>query len=162
MQSQKRQNELYCFQGKPFNITVIQVYGPISNAEEAEVESFYAGLQDGIEKKSENESDVTQSCPTLCDPMDYSLPRSSIHGIFQARVLEWVAISFSRGSSRPRDQIRVSHSVGRCFFTFWVTREAPLNIKGKIVMYSIKRPKQSHLHQVTEVNITSKETKKSE
>ena len=92
MQSQKRQNELYCFQGKPFNITVIQVYGPISNAEEAEVESFYAGLQDGIEKKSENESDVTQSCPTLCDPMDYSLPRSSIHGIFQARVLEWVAI----------------------------------------------------------------------
>ena len=43
--------------------------------------------------------EVTQSCPTLCDPMDCSLPGSSVHGIFQARVLEWVAISFSRGSS---------------------------------------------------------------
>ena len=43
----------------------------------------------------ENESEVSQSCPTLCDPMDCSLPGSSIHGIFQARVLEWVAISFS-------------------------------------------------------------------
>ena len=45
------------------------------------------------------ESEVTQLCPTLCDPMDYSLLGSSVHGIFQARVLEWVAISFSRGSS---------------------------------------------------------------
>ena len=53
--------------------------------------------------KRKKESEVTQSCPTLCDPMDCSLPGSSIHGIFQARVLEWVAISFSRGSSRPRD-----------------------------------------------------------
>ena len=43
-------------------------------------------------------NEVTQSCPTLCDPMDYSLPGSSLHGILQARVLEWVAISFSRGS----------------------------------------------------------------
>ena len=42
-------------------------------------------------------SEVTQSCPTLCDPMDYSLQGSSVHGIFQARVLEWVAISFSKG-----------------------------------------------------------------
>ena len=42
-------------------------------------------------------SKVTQSCPTLCGPMDCSLPGSSVHGIFQARVLEWVAISFSRG-----------------------------------------------------------------
>ena len=44
-------------------------------------------------------SEVAQSCLTLCDPMDYSLPGSSIHGIFQARVLEWVATFFSRGSS---------------------------------------------------------------
>ena len=51
--------------------------------------------------ESESDNEVAQSCPTLCDPMDYSLPCSSIHGIFQARVLEWVAISFSRGSSRP-------------------------------------------------------------
>jgi len=46
---------------------------------------------------------VAQSCPTLCDPMDYSLPGFSVHRIHQARLLEWVAIPFSRGSSRPRD-----------------------------------------------------------
>ena len=50
-----------------------------------------------------SESEVAQSCLTLCDPMDCSLPGSSIHGIFQTRILEWVAISFSRRSSRPRD-----------------------------------------------------------
>ena len=48
-----------------------------------------------------------QLCPTLSNPMDCSLPGSSIHGISQARVLEWVALSFSRGSSRPRDQTRI-------------------------------------------------------
>ena len=46
---------------------------------------------------------VAQSCSTLCDPMDCSLPGSFVYGILQARVLEWVAISFSRGSPRPRD-----------------------------------------------------------
>ena len=50
------------------------------------------------------ESEVAQLCLTLCNPMGYRLPRSSIHRIFQASVLEWVAISFSRGSSRPRDR----------------------------------------------------------
>ena len=59
--------------------------------------------------------------PTLRDPMDCSLPGSSVHGIFQARVLEWVTVSFSRRSSRPRDWTRVSHIVGRCFTT-WATR----------------------------------------
>ena len=49
--------------------------------------------------KSESESEAAQSCLTLCDPMDCSLPGSSNHGIFQARTLEWVAISFSRRSS---------------------------------------------------------------
>ena len=57
-----------------------------------------------------------KSCPTLCDPMDCSLPGSSVHGIFKGRVLKWVAISFSKGSSRPRDQARVSWVVGRCFY----------------------------------------------
>ena len=66
--------------------------------------------------------EFAQSCPTLCNSMDCSLPGSSIHGIFQARVLEWVAISFSRGSSLPRDQTWVSRIVGR-LFTVWVTRE---------------------------------------
>ena len=54
----------------------------------------------------------------------YSLQVSSVHGIFQARVLKWAAISFSRGSSRPRDRTRVSCIVGRCF-TIWATREVP-------------------------------------
>ena len=49
-------------------------------------------------------SEVAQSCPTLCDLMDCSLPGSSVHGIFQARVLEWVAISFFKRSSQPRDR----------------------------------------------------------
>ena len=68
------------------------------------------------------ESEVTQLCPTPCDPTDCSLPGSSVHGVFQARVLEWVASSFSRGSSRPRDWTQVSHTVGRCF-TIWATRK---------------------------------------
>ena len=54
-----------------------------------------------LEKKKERKL-VAQLCLTLCDPMDCSLPSSSVHGVLQARVLEWVAISFSRGSSRPR------------------------------------------------------------
>ena len=53
-----------------------------------------------------SESEVAQSSLTLCDPVDCSLPGSSVHGILQARILEWVAISFSRGSSRPRDWTR--------------------------------------------------------
>ena len=63
----------------------------------------------------DKESEVGQLCLTLCDPMDCGLPGSSIHGILQARLLEWVAISFSRGSSQPRDRTQVSHIAGRCF-----------------------------------------------
>ena len=66
--------------------------------------------------------EIAQSCLTLCDPMDCSLPGSSVHGIFQARILEWVAISFSRRSSQPRDWTQVSRIVGRPF-TIWATRE---------------------------------------
>ena len=51
---------------------------------------------------------VAQSCPTLCDSMDCSPPGSSVHGIFQARILEWVAMPYSRGSSQPRDGTQVS------------------------------------------------------
>ena len=65
-------------------------------------------------------SEVAQSCPTLCDPMDCSPPGSSIYGIFQARILEWVAMSFSRGTSWPRDWTRVSCIVGR-HFIIWAT-----------------------------------------
>ena len=72
--------------------------------------------------KVKSESEIVQSCPPLSDPMDCNPLGSSIHGIFQARVLEWVAISFSRGSSQPRDGTQVSCIAGR-FFTS-VTREA--------------------------------------
>ena len=60
---------------------------------------------------------VSQSCPALCDPMDCSLPGSSVRGILQAKILEWVAISFSRGSSQPRDRTWVSRAAGRFFTT---------------------------------------------
>ena len=102
--------------------------------------------------KMKSEREVTQSCPTLSDPMDCSLPGSSIHGIFQARVLEWgaiafseshsvmsnslrppgilqarilewVAFPFSRGSSQSRDQTHISCTAGG-FFTNWAVREA--------------------------------------
>ena len=69
-------------------------------------------------------SEVAQLCLTLCDPMDCSLPGSSVYGIFQARILEWVAISFSRRSSPPRDWTQVSCIVDRRF-TIWATREVP-------------------------------------
>ena len=72
----------------------------------------------------ESESEVAQSCLTLCDPVDGSPPGSSVHGILQARILEWVAISFSRGSSQPRDRTRVFCFAGRRF-NLWATREAP-------------------------------------
>ena len=64
------------------------------------------------------------SCPTLCNPMDHSLPGSSIHVILQTWILGWVAISSSRGSSRPRDLTWVSRIVGR-HFTIWATKEVP-------------------------------------
>ena len=60
---------------------------------------------------------VTQLCPILCNPMDYT-----VHGILQARILEWVAFPISRGSSQPRNQTQVSHIAGG-FFTSWATRE---------------------------------------
>ena len=63
-----------------------------------------------------------QLCPTLCDPMDCTLPGSSDHGILHARILEWVMIPISRGSSQPRDRTQVSRIAGE-FFTVWATRE---------------------------------------
>ena len=68
-----------------------------------------------------------QSCPTLCDPMDCSPPGSSVQGILQVRILECIAISFSRGFSWPRDWAWVSCIAGR-LFTVWATREAPAKI----------------------------------
>ena len=69
---------------------------------------------------------VTQSCLTLCDPKDCSPPGSSVHGVLQARVLEWFAFSFSKGPSRLRDQTQVScvSCIAGRFFTDWANREA--------------------------------------
>ena len=76
-----------------------------------------------LQKLYESESEVTQSCLTLCDPMDCSPPGFSVHGIFPARILEWIAVSFFRGSSQPRNRTRVSCIAGG-FFTDWAMREA--------------------------------------
>ena len=70
---------------------------------------------------------VAQLCQTLCHPMDCSLPSSSVHGILQARILEWVAMSFSNRSAQPRDWTQVSWTADR-FFTIWATWEVPLTV----------------------------------
>ena len=77
---------------------------------------------------------VTKSCPTFWDPMECSPPGSSVHGISQAWILEWVAIFFSRGSSWPRDRTQVSY-IGRTILQQWATWEAPLHCSG--IMYYI-------------------------
>ena len=82
-----------------------------------------------VMQESESESEVAQSCLTLCNPMDCSLPGSSVHGIFQAVVLEWIAISFSRGSSQPRARTQVSRIVDRLshYLVFrWLTWAWPV------------------------------------
>ena len=83
--------------------------------------------------------EVAQSCPTLCNPMDCSPPSSSVLGIFQARGLEWIAISFFRGSSWSRDRTRISCIAGR-HFTVWATGKAPVLILKLIypVWYEVK------------------------
>ena len=60
---------------------------------------------------------VAQSCPTLCDPVDYNQPGSSVHGVLQASILEWVAVPFSKVSSQPRGRTQVSRLAGRFLTT---------------------------------------------
>ena len=72
---------------------------------------------------------VIQSCPTHCNPMDYT-----VHGILQSRILEWVTIPFSMGSSQPKNQTQASHIPGR-FFTSYATREA-LYLKDILLSYA--------------------------
>ena len=71
---------------------------------------------------------VPQLCPTLCDPVDCRLPGSSVHEIFQARILEWVAISYSSGSSRSRDRTHISCLSCIRILYHWATREATFNL----------------------------------
>ena len=87
-------------------------------------------------KHTDTHTEVAQSCPTLGNPIDCSPPGSSVHGIFQAWILEWVAVSFSRGFSWPRDRTRASRIVSRRF-TVWATREA--HQKHRRVVVSFKR-----------------------
>ena len=82
---------------------------------------------------------VAQLCLTLCAPMDYSLPSSSVHGIFQARILEWVDIPSCRGSSQPRDRTCVSCIAGRSF-TIPVIREAQKWIVSSSTMSNSAMP----------------------
>ena len=77
-----------------------------------------------LEKYFMKEVKVAQSCPTLCDPIGYT-----VHGILQARILEWVAFPFSRGSFQPRDRTQVSCIAGR-LLTSWATREVELKLLG--------------------------------
>ena len=77
---------------------------------------------------------VAQSCPALCDPQGYSLAGSSVRGISQARILEWIVIFFSRESSQTRDGTRVSCVAGR-LFTIWAT------FTPKYLAFSKKQPK---------------------
>ena len=100
---------------------------------------MFLWIEQTKDRKKESESEVTQSCPTLWDPLDCSPPGSSVYGIFQARILEWVAISFSRGSSRPRNQTWVSRIVGRRF-TVWATREVQRAEVGLTEMLSCVLP----------------------
>ena len=88
-----------------------------------------------------SESEVAQSCPTFCNPVDCSLPVFSVHGMLQARILEWVTISFSRGYSWPRDRTKVSHTGGRCF-NLWAIREAPYMWRNHIYV----GPTVSYMH----------------
>ena len=89
------------------------------------------------------EGEVSQLCLTLCNTMDCSLPCSSVHGIFQARILEWVAISFSSGSFQPRDRTQVSHIAGR--LTIWATREVMTNLDSTLKSRDITLPTKVHL-----------------
>ena len=97
---------------------------------------------------------VTQSCPALCNPEDCSLPGFSVHRILQAGILEWAAISFSRGSSRPRDRTHVSciSCIGRLFFVFLTTsatlgRKAMTNLDSILKSRDITLPTKVHLVQ---------------
>ena len=85
-----------------------------------------------------SEVKVTQSRPTLCNPMDCGLPGFSVHGILQARILEWIAIPFSMGSSQLRDQTQLSRTAG-VFLTIWATRESRITSYKSVISIEINQ-----------------------
>ena len=86
--------------------------------------------------KVKSEREVTQSCATLSDPLDCGPEGSSVHGIFQSRILEWVAISYSRGSSQPRDQTHISH----------------IPHIGRLILYHLNKHSNYHIGEKTHLN----------
>ena len=87
---------------------------------------------------------VTQSCLTLCNSMDYSLPGSSVHGILQARILGWIALLFTRGLSQPRDQTRISRIAGRFLYHL---RQQGSPKPCVVAIHSHKRPEVSRFQE---------------
>ena len=97
-------------------------------------------------------SEVVQSCPTLCDPIDCSLPGSSIHGIFQARILEWVAISFPRRSSQPRESHIIHHQLQQLhiLYTHIYTHTRAPHIHTRAQECAQEKKDGKSMHNVTE------------
>ena len=121
---------------------------------------MWTNYEPGIYKVYEVKwSEVAQSCLTLCDPVDCSPPCSSVHGIFQARVLEWVAISFSTGSSRPRDRTQVSCIVSKTLYRLshlrlggWNGRECLRMIKYWQILIQLSRRSNSMVKTGSKIN----------
>ena len=104
---------------------------------------------------------VTQSCPTLCDPVHYSPPGSSVDGIFWARIVEWVAISSSRGFSQSKDQTQVSCIAGKALYHLGYKGSpkmgsSPLDHQGSPYSLNVARPnwvKIQNIHWISKINM---------
>ena len=77
---------------------------------------------------------VTQSCPTLCDPMDCNLPGFPVCGILQARILEWIAVPFSRGSSQLRDRTQFSRTVGGFLTSYYSSTNSIMSLASSFLL----------------------------
>ena len=127
-----------CLHQLPFLLFCISV-DKISSPQDLFVSICYCFVLSFIQMtlKQKSESEVAQSCPALCDPMDCSLPHFSVHGIFQARLLEWGAISFPRGSFQPRDQAK---GLPHCRLVFYHLSHQGSLILQKFNIYSFRQP----------------------
>ena len=112
---------------------------PLTNSWLQLISNFLLSVSTWMSVKWKVKVLVTQSCLIFCDPTNCSPPGSSVHGILQARILEWVAICFSRGSSQSRDQTQVSCIAGR-LFTIWATME-PTWISSRYLTLSMTKSK---------------------
>ena len=105
------------------SVACLCINNELSERESKKIITFKTGSK-RVNYSGVNLSEVAQSCLTLCDPVDCSPPGSSVHGILQARILEWVVMLFFRWSSWPRNRTQVSHNASRIFI-IWATRQAP-------------------------------------